>query len=134
MNRKIVLASIATMVAFGIGISISQSVAIQQKYENLLYLDGTFYPEKKYVEITFVDKTEKTTSSILEILGMQPSFQKKFNGHSFTITVPFEGEPQYGWKVVPITLVVTHPDFGQVGIKTDIHEVGKTSKMIFTQL
>ncbi|MEM2160938.1 MAG: hypothetical protein QXN55_08300 [Candidatus Nitrosotenuis sp.] len=134
MNKKIILASIATIVAFGVGISISQSVAIQQKYENLLYLDGTFYPEKKYVEITFVDKTAKTTSSVLEILGMQPSFQKKFAGHSFTITVPFESEPQYGWKVVPITLVVTHPDFGQVGIKTDIHEVGKTSKMIFTQL
>ena len=43
-------------------------------------------------------------------------------------------EPEYGWKVVPITLVVTHPDFGQVGVKTDIHNEGKSSKTIFTQL
>ncbi|WP_100181990.1 hypothetical protein [Candidatus Nitrosotenuis aquarius] len=134
MNKKIVLASIATIIVFGIGISVSQSISVQQKYQNLLYLDGTFYPEKKLVEITFTDKTQKTTNVVLEILGMEKSFQRTFDGHSFTITVPFEEEPQYGWKVVPITLVVNHPEFGKVGVKTDIHDVGKSSSTIFTQL
>lgn len=106
----------------------------QQKYENILYLDGTFHPDKKYVEITFSDKTQKTTKVVLEVLGMEKSFQKTFDGLSFTITVPFDKVPEYGWKVVPITLVVTHPDFGQVGVKTDIHDEGKSSKIIFTQL
>jgi len=134
MNKKIILASIATIIAFGIGISISQSNSVHEKYQDLLYLDGTFYPEKKLVEITFADKTQKTTSVVMEILGMEKSFQRTFDGYSFTITVPFEEEPQYGWKVVPITLVVNHPEFGKVGVKTDIHDVGKSSSTIFTQL
>jgi hypothetical protein len=134
MNKKIILASVSTIIAFGIGISISQSISVQQKYENLLFLDGTFYPEKKLVEITFSDKTQKTTNVVLEILGMEQSFQRTFDGHTFTILVPFEKEPQYGWKVVPITLIVTHPEFGNIGVKTDIHAVGKSSGVIFTQL
>jgi hypothetical protein len=134
MNKKIILASVSTIIAFGIGISISQSISVQQKYENLLFLDGTFYPEKKLVEITFSDKTQKTTNVVLEILGMEQSFQRTFDGHTFTVLVPFEKEPQYGWKVVPITLIVNHPEFGKVGVKTDIHNVGKSSGVIFTQL
>jgi hypothetical protein len=134
LNKKIILASIGTIIAFGIAISISQSISVQQKYENLFFLDGTYYPEKKLVEITFSDKTQKTTSVVLEILGMEQSFQRTFNGHTFTLTVPFEKEPQYGWKVVPITLIVNHPEFGKVGVKTDIHDVGKSSSVIFTQL
>jgi hypothetical protein len=134
MNKKIILTSIATIIAFGVGISVSQSISIQQKYQDILYLDGTFYPEKKQVEITFIDKTQKTTGVVLEILGMEKSFQRTFDGHFFTITVPFDEEPQYGWKVVPITLVVNHPEFGKVGVKTDIHDIGKSSSTIFTQL
>ncbi len=134
MNKKIILAAVATIIVFGIGISISQSILVQKKYENVLYLDATFYDDKKYVEITFSDDTHKTTSVILEILGMEKSFQKTLDGPFFKITVPFTEEPQYGWKVVPITLVVNHPDFGKVGVKTDIHTPGQESKIIFTQL
>jgi hypothetical protein len=134
LNKKILFASIATLIAFGIGISISQSVMVQKKYEEVLYLDGTFHPDKKYVEITFSDKTQKTTKVVLEVLGMEKSFQRTLEGSSFTITVPFDKEPEFGWKVVPITLVVTHPDYGNVGVKTDIHDKGKSSKIIFTQL
>jgi hypothetical protein len=134
MNKKIVLASICTIIAFGIGISMYQSTSIQQKYENILYLDGTFHSSTKQVVITFTDKTQKTTNVVLEILGMEKSFQRIIDGHSFSIMVPFDKEPQYGWKVVPITLVIDHPEFGKVGIKTDIHDEGKSSKTIFTQL
>lgn len=134
MNKKIVLAAIATIIAFGVGISVSQSISVQKKYEDVLFLDATFYDDKKYVEITFSDKTNKTTNVVLEVLGMQKSFQKTFDGSFFKTTVPFDNEPEYGWKVVPITLVVTHPEFGKVGVKTDIHIPGQESKIIFTQL
>ena len=134
MNKKIILVAVATIIAFGIGISVSQSASVQKKYENVLFLDATFYDDKKYVEITFSDNTNKTTSVVLEILGMEKSFQKTLDGPSFTITVPFDKEPQYGWKVVPVTLVVNNPDFGKVGVKTDIHIPGQKSQMIFTQL
>lgn len=118
----------------GVGISISQSIMTQQKYENVFYLDATFHPSQKQVEIKFSDNTLQTTSVILEILGMETSFQRTFDVDSFTLMVPFDGEPQYGWKVVPITLVVSHPEFGKVGLKTDIHGEGQSSKVIFTQL
>lgn len=133
-KKKIILASIATIIVFGIGISISQSIMTQQKYENVFYLDATFHSSQKQVEIKFSDNTLQTTNVILEILGMETSFQRTFNGNSFTLMVPFDGEPQYGWKVVPITLVVSHPEFGKVGLKTDIHDEGQSSKVIFTQL
>lgn len=134
MNKKIILAAVATIIAFGVGISVSQSASVQKKYEDVLLLDATFYDDKKYVEITFSDNTNKTTSVVLEILGMEKSFQKTLDGPSFKITVPFDKEPQYGWKVVPVTLVVSHPDFGKVGVKTDIHIPGQKSQLIFTQL
>ena len=118
----------------GIGISIFQSISTQQKYDDLISLDGTFYPNKKIVLITFSDKTQKTTNVVLEILGMEKSFQRTFTEHDFTLMVPFDHEPQYGWKVVPITLVLEHPDFGKIGVKTDIHEIGQSSRLIFTQL
>lgn len=106
----------------------------QQKYEPVFDLDATFHPIQKQVEIKFSDKTGKTTNVVLEILGMETSFQKTLDGPSFTLMVPFDKEPQYGWKVVPITLVVNHQEFGKIGVKTDIHEEGQSSKTIFTQL
>jgi hypothetical protein len=134
LNKKIALAAIGTIIAFGIGISISQSIAIQEKYSKVFYFDAIFYEDKKYVEVTFSDETQKTTNTVLEILGMEESFQKTFDGWSFKTTVPFEQEPEYGWKVVPVTLVVDHPEFGKVGIKTEIHKEGIQGQVIFSQL
>jgi len=134
MNKKIILAAVATIIAFGVGISVSQSIQVQEKYSKVFYLDATFHEDKKYVEITFSDQSKKTTSTVLEILGMEQSFQKTFAGPDFTIVVPFDQEPQYGWKTVPITLVVEHPDFGKVGLKTEIHTPGQEAKIIFSQL
>jgi hypothetical protein len=134
MNKKITLSIVLTIIAFGIGISILQSNSVQEKYSKVFHLDATFYANKKYVEITFSDESKKTTGVVLEILGMETSFQKTFEGSNFKFDVPFDGEPQYGWKTVPVTLVVNHPEFGKVGVKTDIHEEGKQGQVIFTQL
>lgn len=43
-KKKVILASITTIIVLGIGISISQSIMTQQKYENVFYLDATFHP------------------------------------------------------------------------------------------
>jgi hypothetical protein len=134
MNKRIVLAAIATIIAFGIGISVSQSFLVQEKYSAVFHFDATFYEDKKFVEIAFSDESKKTTNTTLEILGMEESFQKTFDGWNFKTIVPFEGEPQYGWKTVPVTLVVEHPEFGKVGIKTEIHTEGEENSVIFSQL
>jgi hypothetical protein len=135
MNKKIVLAAVGTIIAFGIGISISQSIKTSEKYSEIFYLDATFYKDRKYIQIKFDDATEKTSSVTLEILGMEQSFQKKFSGPHFDIQVPFDGVPQYGWKSMPITLVAEHQEFGKIGLKTEVHDYGQPpNKIIFSEL
>ncbi|MEO9309551.1 MAG: hypothetical protein ABI337_04585 [Nitrososphaera sp.] len=135
MNKKIILAAVGTIIALGIGISISQSVQTSQKYSKIFYFDATFYEDKKYVQIKFDDSTEKTSAVTLEILGMEQSFQKKFTGSHLEIQVPFNKVPEYGWKSMPITLVVEHQEFGKIGLKTEVHDYGQQSnKIIFSEL
>ncbi len=135
MNKKITLAVICTIIVFGIGISVLQSAKTSEKYSEIFYLDATFYEDKKFVEIKFDDSSEKTSSVILEILGMEESFQKKFTGSHFNIQVPFDEAPEYGWKVMPITLVVEHQEFGKIGLKTEIHDQDQPpNKIIFSEL
>ncbi|TBR22343.1 MAG: hypothetical protein EPO63_07460 [Candidatus Nitrosotenuis sp.] len=134
MNRKIILAVILTIIVFGVGISVVQNAKNSEKYSGIFHLDATFYKEKKYVEITFDDSTQKATKITLEIQGMEQSFQKIFTGSNFTIQVPFDDVPKYGWKTMPVTLVVEHPEFGKVGVKTDIHNQNEqASKIIFSE-
>ncbi|MFY9301082.1 MAG: hypothetical protein WAO91_07830 [Candidatus Nitrosotenuis sp.] len=135
MNKKIILAVICTLIAFGIGASIIQNMQDSEKYSKIFYLDATFYQDKSYVQITFDDSSKKTTNIVLEVLGMRESYQKTFSGPHFEINVPFDGIPQYGWKTTPITLVVEHPEFGRIGLKTDVHNQGEPpNKIIFSKL
>lgn len=134
MNRKITLAVIFTIIAFGVGISVVQNTKNYEQYSGIFHLDATFYKEKKYVEIKFNDSTQKSSKATLEIQGMEQSFQKVFAGSNFTIQVPFDDVPKYGWKTMPVTLVVEHPEFGKIGVKTDIHNLGEqASKTIFSE-
>lgn len=134
MNKKITLAVILTIIVFGVGISVIQNTKNSEKYSKIFHLDATFYKEKKYVEIKFDDSTQKTTKIVLEIQGMEQSFQKIFASSNFTIQVPFDDVPKYGWKTMPVTLVVEHPEFGKIGVKTDIHNQNEqASKTIFSE-
>ena len=81
------------------------------------------YYETGYVEISYFDKSEKTTSVVLEILGMENSFQKSFTDSEFIEIIEFPNKPKYGWAIHPIVLEVEHEDFGHVQIKTEIHEM-----------
>jgi len=134
MNKKVALAAICTIVAFGIGISVVQNMQVSEKYSKVFTVDATFYPDKKMIEIKYDDSTQKTKHAVLEILGMQTSFQKSFDSPSFAVQVPFDSVPQYGWRSMPITLVVEHEEFGKIGIKTDVHNDGEQpSSLIFSE-
>lgn len=134
MNRKVTLAAICTIVALGIGISVIQNMQISEKYSQVFSVDATFYPDKKTIEIKYDDSTQKTKHVVLEILGMQTSFQKRFDSSSFVVQVPFDSVPQYGWRSMPVTLAVEHEEFGKIGIKTDVHNDGEQSgSLIFSK-
>lgn len=134
MNKKVALAAVLTIAVLGIGISVLQNMQISEKYSKVFSVDATFYPDKKIIEIKYEDSTQKTRHVVLEILGMQTSFQKEFDSPSFVVQVPFDSVPQYGWRSMPVTLAVEHDDFGKIGIKTDVHNDGEMpSSLIFSK-
>ena len=73
------------------------------------------------VLISFIDKSGNTNSVILEVLGMDETFQKSYVGSQFTESVPFNDTPKYGWAIHPIVLEIEHLEFGHIQLKTEIH-------------
>ncbi len=83
-------------------------------------VDAVYY-DSGHVEISYLDKSGKTDSVIMEILGMETSFQKSFVGSQFIEIVPFSNTPKYGWSIHPIVLEIQHPELGHIQLKTEIH-------------
>ena len=96
------------------------------------FVDATYYESKGgFVEIHFEDKSENTKRVVLEILGMEESFQKTFEGVSeFTEVISFSQVPKYGWQIHPITLVIEHEELGRINLKTEIHSIGEPASHI----
>ena len=90
--------------------------ALRQTFQ----VDAVYY-DTGYVEISFFDKSQKTTHVVMEILGMDESFQKTFSDSEFIEIVPFPNEPKYGWAIHPIVLEIDHLEFGHIQLKTEIH-------------
>ncbi|HJM00595.1 MAG TPA: hypothetical protein QF456_00895 [Nitrosopumilus sp.] len=87
-----------------------------------LQLEAVYY-DAGYVEISYLDKSEKTTFIVLEILGMEKTFQKSFSDSQFIEIVQFPNKPKYGWEIHPVVLEIDHEEFGHVQLKTEIHEM-----------
>ena len=82
----------------------------------------SYKPENNTIEITYVDVSEKTDSVIIEILGMDETFHKEFSQQSFVETVQIISPPKYGWATMPVTFSIIHNQFGEIGLKIEIHE------------
>ena len=85
---------------------------------------GAVY-EAGYIEVTFLDKSEKTDSSVLQVLGMKEPFHKTIHGSEFVERVAFPGVPKHGWQVHPIVLDISHSELGAVQLKTEVHMPGQ---------
>ena len=83
-------------------------------------LDAVYHAEPGLVRITYEDTSRESTSVVLEVWGMDESFQRRYERTGFTEEVPFGQPPKFGWKVHPVVLAVEHPELGRVGIKTEI--------------
>ena len=123
MAKKIISIISIILVSSLTGIFFLESSSIDRElYSNTFAISAIYYQEQGYVEISFLDSSGRTQSTVLEILGMEESFQKKILGPEFIERVPFSSIPQYGWKTNPVTLVIDHAEFGIIGAKTEIHE------------
>ena len=83
-------------------------------------IDAIYY-DSGHVEISYLDKSSKTNSVVLEILGMETSYQKTFSGSEFREIVPFPNTPKYGWAIHPVVFDIDHDEFGKIQLKTEIH-------------
>ena len=87
-------------------------------------IDAVYY-DSGHVEISYFDKSGKTNSVVMEILGMEESFQKTFSNSEFIEIVPFPNIPKYGWPIHPVVLEINHKEFGHIQLKTEIHPLGE---------
>ncbi len=87
------------------------------------FLIEAIYYDSGHVEISFLDKSAQTNYVVLEILGMEKSFQKTFSESEFIEIVPFPNPPKYGWPIHPVVLDIEHKELGKIQLKTEIHPV-----------
>ena len=136
MVKKIIPVISVVLISVLAGIFFLESSSIDRElYSNTFTVSAIYFQEQGYAEISFLDNSGKTQSTVLEILGMEESFQKNFQGPEFVERVPFSSVPQYGWKTNPVTLVIEHAEFGTIGIKTEIHSPNEpVPQIIFSKL
>jgi len=136
MARKLIPLVLVVFVSVIAVLFFIESISIDRELLSETFIvDAVYFQEDGYVEISFLDKSNKTKTVVLEILGMSESFQKSFVGSGFTERVQFSSTPTYGWKTNPVTFVVEHEEFGQIGVKTEIHEINEPSQpIIFSKL
>jgi hypothetical protein len=92
-------------------------------YRETFHVDAVYY-DTGHVEVSFFDNSGKTTHVVMEILGMDETFQKSFDDSEFIEIVPFPNVPKYGWAIHPIVLEIDHDELGHVQLKTEIHPMG----------
>jgi hypothetical protein len=88
------------------------------------------YYDSGHVEISYFDKSDKTNSVVMEILGMEKTFQKTFSDSEFIEIVPFSNEPKYGWAIHPVVLEIEHEEFGHIQLKTEIHPLDEPAPSV----
>ncbi|MFB5620904.1 MAG: hypothetical protein ACE5RC_07225, partial [Nitrosopumilus sp.] len=77
-----------------------------------------------YVEISYLDNSDKTIAVVMEVLGMDETFHKTFSDSEFLEIIPFPNEPKYGWSIHPVVLEIDHEEFGHIQLKTEIYPMG----------
>lgn len=87
-------------------------------------VDAVYY-ESGHVEVSFLDKSSQTNSVVMEILGMDETFQKSFSGSEFIEIIPFPNPPKYGWVIHPVILEIDHEELGHIQLKTEVHPQGE---------
>ncbi len=95
-----------------------------------VYFDENNDTNDAYIQITFKDNSKKTNAVVLEVLGMEKSFQKTFVNSEFVEIISFPTTPKYGWEIHPVTLLIDHEELGKVALKTEIRPYGEPSAPI----
>jgi len=133
MNKKIVI-----VVPILIGLQSLYLFTLNSIDENHLasrfMLSGVYFDDNHVVKISYLDKSNKTNSVILEIEGLRPPFQKKYANSSFIAEISVSSPPLYGWKTTPVTSLIDHKEFGKFILKSELTPYGEpSSKVIYSR-
>ncbi len=106
----------------------------ESQVASTLAFSATYYNDTHTVAISYLDKSNHTNSAILEVEGLNQSYQKKYYNSFFMDKIPITSVPQYGWKSTPVTLEIDQGDFGKLILKTEISPYGEpSSKIIYSR-
>ena len=135
MNKKII-ATISIITLTVITLSISSNSALDESIiSQTIFVDTVYEPENNLVKITYNDNSKKTNLVTLEILGMEQTFHKEFSQNSFVEIVQINSEPKYGWSTMPVVFSVNHDEFGKIGLKTEIYQMGESKpRIIYSEI
>ena len=122
MIKRLVIGACLSAIVIIIILAVSNSSVDESIISQTISVDALYKPENNTIEITYVDVSEKTDSVIIEILGMDETFHKEFSQQSFVETVQIISPPKYGWATMPVTFSIIHNQFGEIGLKIEIHE------------
>ena len=126
MARKIVpIISLGIITAFAIIFLSGGGTDDKDILRQTFQIDAIYY-DSGHVEISFLDKTGQTDLVVMEILGMDETYQKSFSNSQFIEIVPFSNVPKYGWAIHPIVLEIDHKELGHIQLKTEIHPIGES--------
>ncbi len=121
MPRKILpLVSLGIITVFALVFLIGGGTDDKDVLRQTFQIEAIYY-DSGHGEISYFDKSGKTNSVVMEILGMEESFQKTFSNSEFIEIVSFPNIPKYGWQIHPIVLEIDHKEFGHIQLKTEIH-------------
>ena len=95
-----------------------------------ILIEGVYYEDEGRAIVTYEDVSGMTDSVVLEVLGMDVSFQRTYEASEFAEAIPFSSEPKYGWPVHPIVIVVDHARYGTVDAKTEIRADGEPAPRV----
>ncbi len=125
MARKILpVVSLGIITVFALVFLVGGGTDDKDILRQTFQIDAVYY-DSGHVEISYFDKSGKTNSVVMEILGMEESFQKTFLDSEFIEIVPFPNIPKYGWPIHPVVLEIYHKEFGHIQLKTEIHPLGE---------
>ncbi len=119
----IISAIIVTGIALGIA---NQLKSDENDILSQIEFDAVYIENDNIVQITFEDKSSDTEFVVLEILGMDVTYHKEYvldDKSGFIENMYLEKPPKYGWKTIPVVLDIQHSKFGNIGLKTEIHEI-----------
>ena len=104
------------------------------QFANTFEVSAVYLNDDHLVKISYHDKTNKTNTVTLEVIGLSPSFQKIYHTSNFVEDVSITDPPQYGWSTLPVTFLIEHEQLGEIQLKTEITPIGEPpSKIIYSK-